>query len=113
MSHDASPSSTARTDTPPVEPLPASSANRITRDLLSPEQPRSRSRAQSHSQRRKKKKSRKRRNPGLARKLEFITHLLKSLDTLVFAELSALYYMEYVLIRPCLLARLALTNVYL
>ncbi|RSL94000.1 hypothetical protein CDV31_014483 [Fusarium ambrosium] len=95
MSHDASPSSTARTDAPPVEPLPASSASRVTRDLLSPEQPRtSRSRAQSHSQRRKKKKSRKRRNPGLARKLEFITHLLKSLDTLVFAELSALYYME-------------------
>lgn len=30
----------------------------------------------------------------MSKKLEFVTHLLKSLDTLVFAELSALYYME-------------------
>lgn len=55
----------------------------------------SRSRAGSHiNGRRRKRKNRKKRNPGLVRKLEFVTHLLKSLDTLVFAELSALYYME-------------------
>lgn len=59
-----------------------------------PAQP-SRSRAGSHiNGRRRKRRSRKKRNPGLVKKLEFVTHLLKSLDTLVFAELSALYYME-------------------
>ncbi|KAH7319968.1 hypothetical protein B0I35DRAFT_478263 [Stachybotrys elegans] len=49
--------------------------------------------------RRRQKKSRKRRNPGLAKKLAFLSHLLKSLDLIVFAELSALYYMECSLFR--------------
>ncbi|KAF5023596.1 hypothetical protein F66182_4354 [Fusarium sp. NRRL 66182] len=96
MSHDASPSSTAPNDAShsPAERANASSGSRVTWDLPSEPSRPPISRAQSHSQRRKKKKSRKKRNPGLARKLELITHLLKSLDTLVFAELSALYYME-------------------
>ncbi|KAF4979025.1 hypothetical protein FZEAL_4700 [Fusarium zealandicum] len=94
MSHDASPSSTARIDASSDEPVTAPSGSHVTWDLPSGRSRSSRSRAQSHAQRRKKKKNRKRRNPGLARKLELITHLLKSLDTLVFAELSALYYME-------------------
>lgn len=34
---------------------------------------------------------------GLAKKLKFMTQLLKNLDALVYAELSALYYMESVL----------------
>lgn len=46
--------------------------------------------------RRKKKKSKKKNNPGLMKKLSFITHLLRTLDVVVFAELSSLYYMEYV-----------------
>ncbi|KAM0345248.1 hypothetical protein ACHAPU_006646 [Fusarium lateritium] len=97
MSDDASPSSTAPNDVSPAEsaePPNASPGSRITWDLPPGESRPTRSRAQSQSQRRKKKKSRKKRNPGLTRKLEFVTHLLKSLDTLVFAELSALYYME-------------------
>ena len=32
--------------------------------------------------------------PALQKKIYFITHLLTCLDTLVFAELAALYYME-------------------
>ncbi|KAI6780191.1 DUF1746-domain protein [Emericellopsis cladophorae] len=44
----------------------------------------------------KKTKKRKKRNEGLRKKLDFVTDLLKGLDTFVFAELSALYYMEYV-----------------
>lgn len=96
MSDDASPNSAARTDIPPVEPLAESSAGHVTWNVPSGRSRISRSRAQSYSQRRKKKKSRRRRNPGLSRKLEFVTHLLRNLDTLVFAELSALYYMEYV-----------------
>ncbi|KAG6293123.1 hypothetical protein E4U09_003120 [Claviceps aff. purpurea] len=55
----------------------------------------SRARAPSMSRRRRKKKSKKERNPGLVKKLSYVTHLLKSLDLLVFAELSGLYYMEY------------------
>ncbi|KAJ6789868.1 hypothetical protein PWT90_11117 [Aphanocladium album] len=40
------------------------------------------------------KKDKKKHCPGLKKKLVFLTHLLKSLDLVVFAELSALYYME-------------------
>lgn len=108
MSDDASPSSPARiadsSVEPSVEPSVELSGSRVAWDasseLATPSRRRaqSQSQSQSQSQRRKKKKSRRKRNPGLARKLEFVTHLLKSLDTLVFVELSALYYMEYVFI---------------
>ncbi|KAH8736956.1 hypothetical protein BGZ61DRAFT_525168 [Ilyonectria robusta] len=98
MSDDASPSSPARIAGSSVEPFVESSVepsgSRVAWDASSELATPSRRRAQSQSQRRKKKKSRRKRNPGLARKLEFVTHLLKSLDTLVFVELSALYYME-------------------
>lgn len=43
---------------------------------------------------RQRRKEKRRRNPGLKKKLAFVTHLLKSLDLLVFTQLSALYYME-------------------
>ena len=92
MSDDASPSPVARRNAS----VPSNGNNRIERSLSGLNDS-SRRRSHSPTRRRKRKKSnRKRRNPGLAKKLEFITHLLKSLDTLVFAELSALYYMEYV-----------------
>ncbi|KAG5944962.1 hypothetical protein E4U53_006786 [Claviceps sorghi] len=54
----------------------------------------SRLRSWSSSRRRRKKRTKKERNPGLVKKLSFVTHLLKTLDLLVFAELSSLYYME-------------------
>ncbi|KAF5572273.1 DUF1746-domain-containing protein [Fusarium pseudoanthophilum] len=95
MSDDASPSSTAPNEASTAEPVNVSSGSRVTWNLPREHSRSARSRAQLHPQRRKKKKSRKKRNPGLARKLEFVTHLLRSLDTLVFAELSGLYYMEY------------------
>ncbi|KAL6869174.1 hypothetical protein ACO1O0_000497 [Amphichorda felina] len=41
---------------------------------------------QSTNRQRRRKKTRKKRNPGLKRKLEFVTHLLKGLDTLLFAD---------------------------
>ncbi|KJZ72651.1 hypothetical protein HIM_08010 [Hirsutella minnesotensis 3608] len=56
-------------------------------------------RSRSGSRQQRKKKSKKKRNPGLAKKLTFVTHLLKTLDLVVFAELSALYYMECSLFR--------------
>jgi hypothetical protein len=56
----------------------------------------SQSRSRSRSRRRRRRKSKKDRNPGLVKKLSFVTHLLKTLDLLVFAELSGLYYMEFV-----------------
>lgn len=45
---------------------------------------------------RRRKKGKKKHPPGLVKKLSFVTNLLQGLDYLVFAELSALYYMEYV-----------------
>ncbi|KAG5988732.1 hypothetical protein E4U43_004643 [Claviceps pusilla] len=56
-------------------------------------------RSWSSSRRRRKKKSKTERNPGLVKKLSFVTHLLKNLDMLVFAELSGLYYMECSMLR--------------
>lgn len=82
MSDDSSPSWTAPTHDPPGDD-----------DGDSP------SRSRSASRLRRKRKSRKRRNPGLAKKLSFVTHLLKTLDLVVFAELSALYYMERSMLR--------------
>ncbi len=38
---------------------------------------------------------RQRKRAGLAKKLQFLIHLLKNLDMLFFAELCVLYYMEY------------------
>lgn len=34
------------------------------------------------------------RKAGLGKKLQFMTHLMKSLDMVVFAEMCTLYYME-------------------
>ncbi|POR31337.1 DSC E3 ubiquitin ligase complex subunit 4 [Tolypocladium paradoxum] len=97
MSHDPSPAWTARNhDTTPsadaelhdgVAPNPDEA---LDNHGGSPSRPRSR----SDSRRRRRKRSKKKRNPGLVRKLAFITHLLRTLDLVVFAELSALYYME-------------------
>jgi hypothetical protein len=38
--------------------------------------------------------SQQRRKAGLVKKLQYMTHLMKSLDMVVFAELCTLYYME-------------------
>lgn len=50
-----------------------------------------------HQQRRRRKHKTKANKPdkGLVKKVDFLTHLLKNLDMLVYAELAALYYMEY------------------
>ncbi|KAL0938954.1 DUF1746-domain-containing protein [Colletotrichum truncatum] len=45
------------------------------------------------SRRRRRRKHRKV-NPGLARKFDLMTQLLRNLDALVYAELCTLYYME-------------------
>lgn len=82
MSHDASPDRTARNRDAADDDANDNNAF-------------STARSRSASRQRRKKKSKKKRNPGLAKKLGFITHLLKTLDLVVFAELSALYYMEY------------------
>jgi hypothetical protein len=80
---------------PPDQPSP--SQRRTRRRHASSVSSRSRQDAAVARARRRQKKSRKRRNPGLSKKLDFLTHLLKSLDLIVFAELSALYYMEFVI----------------
>ncbi|KAK1512857.1 hypothetical protein CTAM01_00252 [Colletotrichum tamarilloi] len=45
------------------------------------------------STRRRRRKHRKI-NPGLAKKFDFLTQLLRNLDSIVYAELCTLYYME-------------------
>ncbi|RCI15542.1 hypothetical protein L249_3390 [Ophiocordyceps polyrhachis-furcata BCC 54312] len=49
--------------------------------------------------RRGRSRSCKKRHPGLAKKLSFLTHLLQTLDMVVVAEMSGLYYMECSLFR--------------
>ena len=83
MSNDSQPSSAAPTRHEPTHSNTTAPVEATT----------SRSRG-----RRRTKKSRKSKKPdaGLKKKLEHVTHLLKTLDFVVFAELSSLYYMEYV-----------------
>ncbi|KAK2065830.1 DUF1746-domain-containing protein [Colletotrichum caudatum] len=52
----------------------------------------------TRSTRRRRRKHRKI-NPGLARKFDFMTQLLRNLDALVYAELCTLYYMECSILR--------------
>lgn len=53
-----------------------------------------RPRRSSRPRRRRSSSRMRRAKAGIARKLDFMTNLMSSLDVLVFAELSALYYME-------------------
>lgn len=53
-----------------------------------------RSRRSRNGRRRSSSKIR-RAKAGIAKKLEFMTHLMSSLDVVIFAELCILYYMEY------------------
>lgn len=53
-----------------------------------------RARRSRHGRRRSSSKIR-RAKAGIAKKLEFMTHLMSSLDVVIFAELCILYYMEY------------------
>ena len=98
MSDDPSPSSAA----PVEDPVPhhGDEASRASAAEQLPESQQGRPRSNTNRRRRRKKKSSKKRNPGLVKKLQFLTHLLKTLDLVVFAELSSLYYMEYVLTPP-------------
>ncbi|KAF6842475.1 DUF1746-domain-containing protein [Colletotrichum musicola] len=46
------------------------------------------------SSRRRRRRKHRKVNPGLERKFDFMTRLLRNLDALVYAELCTLYYME-------------------
>ena len=50
--------------------------------------------ATEHGGTRSAEEVKKKHKAGLAKKLQFMTHLMKSFDMLVYAELCALYYME-------------------
>lgn len=49
----------------------------------------------SRNSRRRSSSKIRRAKAGIAKKLDFMTHLMSSLDVVIFAELSMLYYMEY------------------
>lgn len=59
----------------------------------SSQQPRTSRRSRNNGRRRSSSRVR-RAKAGIAKKLEFMGHLMSSLDVLVFAELCVLYYME-------------------
>ncbi|UKZ66759.1 uncharacterized protein TrAtP1_007930 [Trichoderma atroviride] len=96
MNNDAVPRSSARI--PDRLSPPAIGPNNNTNDAEAGTHGRSRSRQRSRSSngRQHKRRSKKKQNPGLAKKLGFLTHLLKTLDLVIFAELSSMYYMECV-----------------
>lgn len=50
--------------------------------------------SRSGGSRKRSRSAARRAKAGLAKKLEFTTHLMTSLDMVVFAELCALYYLE-------------------
>lgn len=80
MSHDPSPSSAAR----PLDVPDAPDAQGPTDEAGEPS-----SVVAAQEDERKQK-----RRAGRAKKLQAVTHLQKSLDMIVFAYISALYYME-------------------
>lgn len=96
MNNDAAPSSSARI--PDRLSPPGIGPNNDTNDAEAdaPGRPMSRQRSRSGNGRQHKRRSKKKQNPGLAKKLGFLTHLLKTLDLVIFAELSSMYYMECV-----------------
>ncbi|KAK1600446.1 uncharacterized protein LY79DRAFT_533590 [Colletotrichum navitas] len=51
------------------------------------------------TRRRQRRRKHQKINPGLARKFDFMTQLLRNLDALVYAELCTLYYMECSILR--------------
>lgn len=80
MSHDPSPSSAAR----PLDAPDAPDAQDPTDEAGEP----SSAAAAQEDERNQKRRA------GRAKKLQAVTHLQKSLDMIVFAYISALYYME-------------------
>lgn len=102
MNNDAVPISSARI--PDRLSPPTVGPNNDTNDAEADTHDRStsRQRSRSSSGRQHKRRSKKKQNPGLAKKLGFLTHLLKTLDLVVFAELSSMYYMECVKTFPSL-----------
>lgn len=105
MNNDAAPSSSARISDR-LSPPGIGPNNDTTNDAEADVQdrPRSRQRSRSSNGRQHKRRSKKKQNPGLAKKLGFLTHLLKTLDLVIFAELSSMYYMECVVLFPSLFA---------
>lgn len=99
MNNDAAPSSSARIPdrlSPPGVGANAD-ADDAEADADARHRPESRQRSRSSNGRqRRRRRSKRKQNPGLAKKLAFLTHLLKTLDLVLFAELSSLYYMECV-----------------
>ncbi|KAK2610928.1 hypothetical protein N8I77_004315 [Diaporthe amygdali] len=100
------------------DPTPASSAARLPThddndsDTNSQDEGDARESSTQQSSRHRRSRNGRRRSSsrvrrakaGIAKKLEFMTHLMSSLDVLVFAELCVLYYMD------CSFARLVLRS---
>lgn len=104
MNNDAAPGSSARVPDRLSPPGVGANADaddaEADADARARPESRQRSRSGNGRQQRRRRRSKKKQNPGLAKKLAFLTHLLKTLDLVLFAELSSLYYMECVDTHP-------------
>jgi hypothetical protein len=79
----------------PESPVPVSARSPdFDPELTAQDRPSQNTRSSRRVRQRRGRRSRKP-NPALSRKLQFMAHLLKTLDTLVCAEIGTLYYMEY------------------
>ena len=76
---------------PPVLPTSSSQHRQDNADDVTPA---AQGRTRNGTSRRQRSSLSKAAKDGLTKKLQFMNHLSSSLDTLVFAELCVLYYME-------------------
>ncbi len=95
MNDDPAPSSVAR-ESQRVTDENAQELSRTDHDTedVSPAIPQSESSPPAAASSTTEVNRRQRRRAGLAKKLQFLIHLLKNLDMLFFAEICVLYYME-------------------
>lgn len=70
------------------------------------------SRPGRRSRKRRSSSKIRRAKAGIAKKIEYTTHLMSSLDVVVFAELCVLYYMEYVVLLACNLNPSSVSSYY-
>ncbi|KAK2046998.1 hypothetical protein LZ31DRAFT_629489 [Colletotrichum somersetense] len=87
----------AGTETLPGRPVPLEDEQQDGRGIPEPSQ--QADDGDTRSTRRRRRRKHRKINPGLARKFDFMTQLLRNLDALVYAELCTLYYMECSILR--------------
>ncbi|KAI1840341.1 hypothetical protein JX266_013473 [Neoarthrinium moseri] len=96
MNHDPSPSSPAHPDPDPASPARRSHAAAVNGGDVDEQQHQRQDNGSAPGSRRRRQEPHlsKKAKAGLTKKLDFLLHLLLCLDTLIYAELGTLYYMD-------------------